>query len=493
MSAAWGRVGLSWDFETLGRAQAQPVAVETEPEAAPTTPTAAPLAASATATAPAAAAPAPIALTLSASPKLYNPKQDRGGIVFTVAAQGLSQAASSRLTITDPDNVAVAQKVLAGLPASFSWDGHRKGKVWGQSGLYSAALTVWDAAGATLASAGAGFGLEMGAGTVVLSPPMDVFAPLGRSTRPAARVTVIADGVDPQRWTLSIRKQGEAAPLRVISGRQLPAQLSWDGTDRGRRRAADGLYGLTLEVLTASGVTLTAQSRVMLDTRRPQLSLLAEPRIFKSGGEGKGTTLALGHQGEGGIARWSLRLESLEGRPLRVFSGTGVPPGSVVWDGADSNGAPVNDGSLYYAKYTLEMVSGALAELPRLALASRLDEPKLPFRVPLATVHFQTGDETVPNEELPVLKEAAAAVKKYNSDYTVLVLGHAEAGEAAGRAEGEIELSFLRAKAVQDFLADNLGLDRRRVKVSGLGDSAPAPGGGTTDRQRRAEVILYVQ
>jgi outer membrane protein OmpA-like peptidoglycan-associated protein len=136
------------------------------------------------------------------------------------------------------------------------------------------------------------------------------------------------------------------------------------------------------------------------------------------------------------------------------------------------------------------MESGAVATLPRLSIASKLEDPSLPFRVPLQTLRFAEGDEAVSLDDYAGLKEAAAAVKKYSTDYSVQILGYARAGESGRAGLGELELSFLRAKAVRDYLVDSEGLDPKRVRAAGFGSEKPL---GDEARDRRVEVILFAK
>jgi outer membrane protein OmpA-like peptidoglycan-associated protein len=159
----------------------------------------------------------------------------------------------------------------------------------------------------------------------------------------------------------------------------------------------------------------------------------------------------------------------------------------------DEAGKEVADASLYYADLSVEMESGAMARLPRLALASRPVEPKQPFRVPLQTLRFEAGEEVIALEDYGGLKEAASAVKKYSNDYVVVVAGHSSPAENGRNGLGELELSFLRAKAVRDYLVESEGLDPKRVRSAGFGSGQPAPGDGGRERDRRVEVILYAQ
>jgi flagellar motor protein MotB len=127
-----------------------------------------------------------------------------------------------------------------------------------------------------------------------------------------------------------------------------------------------------------------------------------------------------------------------------------------------------------------------------------VDEPKQPFRVPLQTVRFQEGEESPQLDDFRALKEAAAAVKKYSTDYVVLISGYAGSGESGSAGGlGELELSFLRAKTVRDFLVESEGLSPDKVKAVGRGadESAAAAilGSDARAKARRVDVILYAQ
>ncbi len=433
----------------------------------------------------------PLDLGLRAEPALFNPSKGDKLQLSVVAPEGAS-AASSLVEIRPLSGPAVAQRRAEGLPLDFAWDGRRPGGGDAPPGAYRASLTVFDAQGRTLGAAEARFTLEAGTGRLRLSPEADIFAPIPQSVRSSARLAVGYDGADAQRWTLTVRRAGEPRPLRVTSGRGLPRVLAWDGRDRAGRRVPDGLYSLSLDVL-ARGTTVSAKAELSVDTRRPRLTLEGAPRVFKPGEGVAAVSFKTGLSGEAGIpSRWTLRVESLQGKAIKSFEGAGAPPASVAWNGVDEAGRPVAPGSLYYVDYKVEMESGALAALPRLTLASRPEESKLPFRVPLQTLRFGDGDESIALEDYAGLKEAAAAVKKYSSDYVVQVEGHAQDGESGRGGLGELELSFLRAKAVRDYLVESEGLDPQRVRSSGFGSEAPASG-AEPGRGRRVEVILYAQ
>jgi len=432
-------------------------------------------------------------LTVRARPERFDPARDHDGLLIEVAAQGLDKAARSRVQISGPDGQGVAFRDLSGLAQSFAWDGKVGAGMAAGPGQYRVDMAVFDAAGATLAAANAGFELAAVAGPLTLQPEHDQFAPLAQSSRPQARLAVGGSGEGSRRWTLTVRPAKGGAPLQVLSGPGLPPLLAWNGRNRAGKRVPDGLYGLTLQVLGSGGETRTAQTQVEVDTRRPNLSLEAQPRVFKAGNGLAVVSFRPQLRGTAGIpVHWSLQVQALDGKVLRAFEGAGSPPELVAWNGANADGRPLAAGTLVYADYMVEMESGAQARLPRLALASRPVEPSLPFRVPLKTLRFAAGDESVALEDFKALKEAAAAVKQYSADYAVQVLGHAAEGESGRDGLGELELSFLRARSVRDFLVDAEGLDPDRVQASGVGAEDKASGEGG-DRQRRVDVILYAK
>jgi outer membrane protein OmpA-like peptidoglycan-associated protein len=434
----------------------------------------------------------PLGLTVTASPQRFEPSATPKGLLIWVQAGGLENAARSRVDIVGPQGEGVAFREVSGVAQSFTWDGRKPGVGPAGPGDYFVTMLVWDAAGNTLARAQATFQLVAGPGPLILQPQAESFAPLAQSSRPQARADVSWGGIDPVRWTLSVAKEGAPKPVRVLSGPGLPSQLSWNGLDRQRHRVPDGTYTLTLQLLRATGATVTAQAQVEVDTRRPKLLLGAEPRVFKPGQSAVAVRFRSKLLDTAGLpVKWTLQVQSLEGKALRSFNGVGSPPAALEWDGMDAGGAEVAPGGLYYAELMVEMESGAQLRLPRVALASRPSDPALPFRVPLRTIHFGDGDEVIALDDFKALKDAATAVKGYNTAYHVQVLGYTARGENGRGGMGELELSFLRARAVRDFLVQSQGLDPKMVQASGLGSTdakATAP-----EKERRVDVILFTQ
>jgi outer membrane protein OmpA-like peptidoglycan-associated protein len=446
---------------------------------------------------------APLSLKLEAAEAVFRPLSGAARQTLTLKATGSQDAVEqTHFEIQPLQGASFYAESRRGLPLDWSWDGRQQSGAWAAAGAYRAQISAVDAQGRTLAAAQASFRLDLGSGPGLrLLPEADIFAPIGQSERRTANLAVGYQGTDVSRWTLNIfRESAPARPLRILRGRKLPAKLSWDGFNSKGARVPDGGYRLQLVLERSGGGPLTAETRLDVDTRRPNLDLSADPKVFEPKSGPNAVTFGLG-QGDGaggGIpARWSLSVETLTGKKLKSFGGKGSPPPQVLWNGTDEGGKAVPGGALYYVDFTVAMESGALARLPRVTLASNLAEPTQPFKVTLQTLHFEEGEEGIPLEEFPGLREAAAAIKKSATDYVVLVGGYAAPGESGKAGLGELELSFLRAKSVRDFLVDSEGLPADKVKVQGHGAKAPAAGSEASPaaraQARSAEVIIYAQ
>ena len=91
----------------------------------------------------------------------------------------------------------------------------------------------------------------------------------------------------------------------------------------------------------------------------------------------------------------------------------------------------------------------------------------------------------------------SAAIKKSGTDYMVIVNGYGALGESGRAGLGELELSFLRAKAVRDFLVESEGLPETKVKAVGNGtkqqSAGSLPGASARAASRSVDVIIYAQ
>ena len=96
-------------------------------------------------------------------------------------------------------------------------------------------------------------------------------------------------------------------------------------------------------------------------------------------------------------------------------------------------------------------------------------EPDTPASVALR-IPFAFGSAKVPDSALPQLEAMSQAIKQAGT--RVLIEGHTD---SVGNDEYNVRLSQQRAAAVRDVLVSTYGVDRKELKVVGMGKERPLP------------------
>ena len=91
----------------------------------------------------------------------------------------------------------------------------------------------------------------------------------------------------------------------------------------------------------------------------------AAPEAFSPTGERATTQIQLVSRTKGDAERWTLDLVNKSGETVRRFSGPGVPPAHVEWDGKDETGLPLADGTYVYRLVVVDKQGRMLAGSPR--------------------------------------------------------------------------------------------------------------------------------
>ncbi len=75
---------------------------------------------------------------------------------------------------------------------------------------------------------------------------------------------------------------------------------------------------------------------------------LASPSIFSPAGDVNVTRIKLKVKSKAKIEQWIFAIVDMEGRIVRQFSGSDMPPEEIIWDGRDNRGALAADGRFTY-------------------------------------------------------------------------------------------------------------------------------------------------
>jgi OmpA-OmpF porin, OOP family len=109
-------------------------------------------------------------------------------------------------------------------------------------------------------------------------------------------------------------------------------------------------------------------------------------------------------------------------------------------------------------------------------------------RIALYGIFFDTDKTDLKSESTPTLTEISQMMKT-NPKLAILVVGHTD---KQGAYEYNIDLSRRRADAVVKALAENYGVDAKRMRGAGVGMLAPAATNDTDEgraKNRRVEIV----
>jgi len=278
------------------------------------------------------------------------------------------------------------------------------------------------------------------------------------------------------------------------------------------------------------------------DGKSVKVAVQSQLEDVKSGSV-KAATFDIKPQARTGIKNWALDITDSKGMVVRRFTGKGVPPRSLMWDGKDAEGNVVTGG--VFTTYQLRTIDKngvqivstepgvdlgggevdlrgmdprVLAMRPesmgpeaeRLARANptptptprpRLETPKMPsdvqpegrrgaIRVP--TILFAKDSSVLRGPYLPYLDEVVVLIRRYPQS-KVYIEGHA-ADE--GTAQEAVRLSQDRADAVLRYLVETRHVSSNYLYARGHGESAPQDTSGTAKaaaNNRRVDIVIVTQ
>jgi outer membrane protein OmpA-like peptidoglycan-associated protein len=234
----------------------------------------------------------------------------------------------------------------------------------------------------------------------------------------------------------------------------------------------------------------------------------------------KQATFDLKPQARTDIKTWNLDITDSKGNVLRSYSGKGIPPRQIAWDGKDNNGNVVSGG--IFANYNLKTVDVrgqqvvasdpifkvaqvSAKEMPLIASASM--EPRV-FSVPAVPETIQpigmSGTVKVPSVAFNdksakltasysnYLDQVARLIRKY-PNCKVYIEGHAY---DEGPQRSAMMISQNRADAVLRYLVERGKVSPDNLYSRGHGDSSPLDNGDTEEsrsRNRRVDIVIITK
>ncbi|WP_232616833.1 FlgD immunoglobulin-like domain containing protein [Treponema primitia] len=404
-------------------------------------------------------------------------------------------------------------------PSSVNWDGNDKAGNTVPDGVYRFALSSTDEAGNSTRIPLDTITVDARIPRAFLTANQTAVAPRGGPTGEALRFSVILtpkDGIE--SWSLELKD--EAGTIRrhfpIPGTRELspPESISWNGyDDNGVLREGKFVPQLSVTYTKGDEVSVSAPP-ITVDVSGPALSFSYEPEYFSPDNDGVEDELSmfLGVQDMSPIANWSFEIHEPE-PPMLLFyriEGRGSPAERTIWDGRSSKGELVQSATDYPFIFkavdalgntsTLDGTIGVDVLVIRDGDNLKIQVPSIVFRANEADFFGKDKDprfgltQAQIDNNNRVLRRIAQILNKFR-DYRVLVEGHANPtsrNPPAAEAQGDLNLSERRAKAVVDFLV-GFGVNRGRLSSVGRGSTRPIIVFDDHDnwwKNRRVEFIL---
>ncbi len=289
----------------------------------------------------------------------------------------------------------------------------------------------------------------------------------------------------------------------------------WDGTAADGTPVPDGEFRYVLSGTDLAGNSASEDMDIVLDTvsipvsvQPPTVAVSVDPQPFSPDGDGTDETanIRIRYEAENTITRWNLEIFDPRGSLFRRFSGNGVPPATIRWDGTGSGGELVQSAADYLVRATLtddKANSGAGETVAPVDILVMRDGDRL--RIRIASIQFAAntpdlvlGTVEQLQQNLVTLRRLAEILNRY-PDHDIIVEGHAAHVflESAASMEREQRLELLplsrrRAEEVMQALII-LGVDRDHMTPIGYGGLYPVvPHSDLVNlwKNRRVEFLL---
>ncbi len=235
----------------------------------------------------------------------------------------------------------------------------------------------------------------------------------------------------------------------------------------------------------------------------------------------KQATFDIKPQARTDIKNWTLEITDPKGNILRTYSGKGVPPRQIAWDGKDSNGNVVTGG--IFANYNLRTVdvrgqqvvaSDPIFNVSKVSsreaplLASMAMEPQV-FAAPaipeslrpvgmsgamkIPSVSFGEKSSSLNPAFENYLDEVARLIRKY-ANCRVYIEGHADPDEGPERQA--LSISQNRADEVLRYLVEKGKVSPDNLYSRGHGSASPLDTADTEEahgKNRRVDIVIITK
>jgi len=230
------------------------------------------------------------------------------------------------------------------------WDGRDQEGRPVPDGKYAFHLEAFDKAGNRGLSAPHYFTLDTREMSIQLTVSDDAFSPDNNGIKDEVKLFTVIDNPDTvESWSLKILAEADQSTIKTWEGKgRIQQTYQWKGESDKGGTAADGLYHAELTVVYKKGDRPSVKSSVFeKDTKAPVLTASANRLLFSPDGDHSGDNILISQtsSNEGEVKG---EITSSDGTIIRTWFWK-ESISDLTWDGTDSNGNIVPDGSYNYS------------------------------------------------------------------------------------------------------------------------------------------------
>lgn len=277
---------------------------------------------------------------------------DQAGDTVSVQESSLPEASFwKRMTAS----LGFRERETMAIPEELVWEGRSEEGSFVPDGRYRLVLTVWDNKETATVADPVFVVVDNTAPTISLSIPYRIFSPNGDGNKDILPLSQVGSSED--RWEAGLYgEDGSRVAFYHWAGKP-PAELLWDGRDERGRLLPDGIYRYYVSARDRAGnIGGGSIESIGINTRPTLLSIETSRRAFSPNGDGVAESVTVSPvYPTDGLEGWLFEIMDTSGQRLIARRGTG---GTVFeWDGRDSGGESVPDGS-YVAVFSAVYENG---------------------------------------------------------------------------------------------------------------------------------------
>jgi outer membrane protein OmpA-like peptidoglycan-associated protein/flagellar hook assembly protein FlgD len=235
------------------------------------------------------------------------------------------------------------------IPTEFRWDGVDNNGSVVSDGLYFFSVEAWDDNGNKGSSDSYAIVLDTSVPELVISEPNEdekIFSPNGDGNKDI--INIFQSGSDEDLWIAYIKDSlgNTVKSFKWIDG--VPDDINWDGLDDSNNMVPDGVYSYKIETTDRAGNSFTSEfSNIVKNTEETPITINIDKAYFSPNNDMILDSLILTPENPvtGGIISWSVYINDNKGIHRRSFVGEKSVPESIIFDGRDSDGIRLEEGS----------------------------------------------------------------------------------------------------------------------------------------------------